>query len=469
MEQVDAVVIGAGSGGLSAAEFGAQLGLKMVLIEKNKIGGDCTWYGCVPSKALLKIAQIAQDVRTASDFGIATAPPTVDMVQVKHYINNVIRDIYAHETPEELEKRGIEVVMGEATFVERDVVQVGERKLKPRYVFLATGGRPFIPPIEGLADVPYHTNETLWDNERLPQHFMVIGGGPIGSEIAQGYRRLGAEVTVIDVDLLPREEPEARETVRAVFGREGIKVVQGLVASARMDGNDIVLRLKDSGEEIRGDMLLIAAGRRPTVDNLGLDIAGVDYTPKGIQVNNRLRTSNRRVYALGDALGKQQFTHYAAWQGSQAVRNAFLKPFTANALLDTVPATTFTDPEIARAGLTEAEARQRYGADVKVHMMGMDRTDRAVAEDDTEGFIKVVSRQNNKILGATVVNARAGDQIIEFINALDGGKRVGSLAEKMHVYPTYSTGIQLLSAFALAEEVVGGPLEAIVKLIARLN
>lgn len=443
-DRYDLVIIGAGSGGLTAAEFAARLGAKVALVEKERIGGDCTWTGCVPSKALLKVAKVAHQVRAANDYGVCVGQPAVDMAKVRAYVQQAVEAVYRHETPDRLAEQGIEVVMGAARFLNAQTLQVGERALSTKKFIIATGARPFIPPVPGLSTVPYLTYEQIFENDHLPERLIVMGAGPVGAEIAQAYQRLGAHVTLIDVGLLPTEEPEAAQVMSRVFAREEIHFVKGLATAVRQEGAEIVVNVEQ--QEFRGEMLLVAVGRRPNVGGLNLEQAGVNYSPKGIPVDNKLRTNIKHIYALGDCvLGNHQFTHLAGWQGFQAVRNALL-PGSSQGFSQIVPRTTFTDPEVAHVGLTEAQARDQYGDIVRVAYREMGRVDRAVCENDRDGFIKVVYKKDGRLLGATIVAERAGEAITEFTLALYHSLKLADLAAAIHVYPTYSAGAQQLAA-----------------------
>lgn len=442
-QEYDLVILGAGSGGLTAAGFAARLNASVALIEKVHVGGDCTWTGCVPSKALLKAAKIAHEARTAAHYGIRGAAPVTDMLRVREYVRSAIQAVYKFESPEELSKQGIDVIMGAARFLDAHTVAVQERTIRARTFLIATGAHPFTPPLEGIAQVPYWTYERIFDNDRLPARMIVIGGGPIGAEMAQAYQRLGSQVTVLDELLLPKEEPEARAALEQAFASEGIRVVRGLARSAREAGADVVVATDH--EELRGDFLLVAAGRKPNVSGLDLEKAGVEFSNQGIPVDDQLRTNVKHIYAAGDVLGGHQFTHFAGWQAFQAVRNALL-PGHASGFSDVVPWVTFTDPEVAHVGLTEAEARAKFGQPVRIAKWEMAHTDRAICDHDTGGFIKVVAKEDGVLLGATVVAARAGETITEFIHALRHNWKVADLAGAIHAYPTYSTAVQQLAA-----------------------
>ena len=439
----DLVIIGAGSGGLTAAGFAAQLGAKVALVEKNRIGGDCTWTGCVPSKALLKAAKIAHEVRTASRFGVSVNPPIVEMAKVREYIRQAIQQVYQFEGAEDLRKQGIEVIQGAGRFVDARTIVVGEQLMTSRAFLLTTGARPRIPPIAGLNEVPFVTYEQLFDNDRLPRAMIVVGGGPVGMEMAQAYQRLGARVTLVADQLLPKEEPEVREVMQRVFEREGARFVWGRAKSVGKKGDEIVVAT--DREEARGDLLLVACGRKPTVAGLDLEKAGVRYSESGIPVDDQLRTNVKAIYAAGDVTGGYQFSHFAGWQAFQAARNALL-PGSKSGLTGLVPWVTFTDPEVAHVGLTEEQARVKFGENVRVCRWQMSRTDRAICEDDRDGFIKVIAKTNGSLLGATVVNGRAGETITEFIVAIKHNLSISDLAGTIHAYPTYSTAVQQLAA-----------------------
>jgi pyruvate/2-oxoglutarate dehydrogenase complex dihydrolipoamide dehydrogenase (E3) component len=463
--EFDLVIIGAGSGGLTAAGFAAQLGASVALVEKNRIGGDCTWTGCVPSKALLKAAKVAHGIRTASRFGISANAPVVEMVNVCAYVRRAIEQVYQFESPEELQKRGIEVIHGAAQFVDSRNIRVEGDLVSGKAFLLTTGARPRIPSTEGLSDVPFLTYDQIFQNDRLPRSMIIIGGGPIGMEMAQAHQRLGAQVSLIADRLLPKDEPEAREVMRRVFEREGIRFVWGRAKSARRHGDEILLAT--DREEVRGDLLLIAAGRRPAVAGLDLEKAGVAYSEKGIPVDDHLRTNVNHIYAAGDVTGGYQFTHFAGWQAFQAARNALL-PGSSSGLTDLVPWVTFTDPEVAHIGVTEEVARSRLGENIRVCRWEMSHADRAVCEDDSDGFIKVIAKKDGSLLGATVVNSRAGEAITELIVAIKENRKISDLAGVIHAYPTYSTPVQQLAAEMAIEHTLAGVSGKIIRGLSKL-
>lgn len=452
----DLAIIGAGSGGLTAARFAARLGARVVLIEKTRIGGDCTWTGCVPSKALLKVAKVAHETRTASQYGITAGAPVVDMSRVRDYVRAAIGQIYQLETPETLQHEGVDVVIGAARFVDPRTVSVGPRSIRARSFLLTTGARPVVPPIAGLSDVPFQTYEQIFDNDKLPQTMTVVGGGPIGMELAQAYQRLGAQVTVIAEKILPKEDSQVREIMQRVLEREGVRFVHGRAKAAHKDGDAVVIET-DGGTEVSGQLLLVASGRKPSVAGLDLERAGVQYSEKGIPVDRKLRTNVKHIYAAGDVTGGYQFTHFAAWQAFQAVRNALL-PGSSSGLTDLVPRVTFTDPEVAHVGATEGECWR----------WEMTRTDRAVCENDLDGFLKLIVAKDGTVLGATVVGSRAGETISELIVAIQRKMKAADLAAAIHAYPTYSTAVQQLAAEIAAQRLLSGTSGRIIRGLSRL-
>jgi pyruvate/2-oxoglutarate dehydrogenase complex dihydrolipoamide dehydrogenase (E3) component len=462
----DLIIIGAGSGGLTAAGFAAQLGAKVALVEKHRVGGDCTWTGCVPSKALLKAAKIAHEARVASHYGIFTEAPKTDMAKVRDYVRSTIQQVYQHEAPDELEQQGIDVVLATASFLDANTIQAGERRLKAKTFLLCTGAHPFIPPIAGLNEVPFITYEQIFDNDKLPATMIVIGAGPIGLEMAQAYQRLGAQVTVVGDRLLPKEEIEVQEVMSKVFVREGMQFVWGKAVSANQDGAEIVVKTAQGGEA-RGELLLVASGRKPTVKGLDLEKAGVTFSDKGVPVDDQLRTNVKNIYAAGDVIGGYQFTHFAGWQAFQAVRNALL-PGSSSGFTDIVPWVTFTDPEVAHVGMTEAQARAKFNDNVKVNRWEMNKADRAVCENDVDGFIKVVSKKDGTILGATMVAGRAGEAITEFIVAIKNNLKVADLAGAIHAYPTYSTAVQQLAAGVAIDNLLSGTTGKVIRGLSKL-
>ena len=464
-QNYDLVIIGAGSGGLTAAGFAARLGAKVALVEKRRIGGDCTWTGCVPSKALLKAAKIAHGVRSAEHYGIDASPPVTDMRRVREYVRAAIQQVYQFESPEELQRHGIDVVIGTARFLDAQSIAVNDRTIRAKTFLITTGAHPALPPISGLDSVPFVTYEQIFDNDRLPETTIVVGAGPIGMELAQAYQRLGSKVTVIAERLLPKEEPEVRDVMQRVLEREGVRFLWGRATSARKDGDAIIVGA--GAKEVWGDLLLIASGRKPSVAGLDLEKAGVAYSGRGIPVDSHLRTNVKNIYAAGDVVGGYQFTHFAGWQAFQAVRNALL-PGSTSGFTNLVPWVTFTDPEVAHVGLTEAQAKEKYSDAFETHRLEMSQTDRAVCENDIDGFIKLVTKRDGTILGATIVAGRAGEAITEFILAIQHGLKAADLAGAIHAYPTYSTAAQQMSADLAVEGMLSGTSGTLIRGLSKL-
>jgi pyruvate/2-oxoglutarate dehydrogenase complex dihydrolipoamide dehydrogenase (E3) component len=464
-EPYEIVIIGAGSGGLVGARFAAKLGARVALVEKNRIGGDCTWTGCVPSKALLKAAKVAHGVRTASDYGVIANAPCIDMRKVHEYVRGAIEAVYQFETPEQLQADGVDVILGAARFVDASTITIGERVVRSRNFLLTTGARPRIPLIEGLNDVPFVTYENIFDNDVLPKTMIVVGGGPIGVEMAQAYQRLGAQVTVVGKRLLPKEDQDVQNQMRTLLEREGISFVFEQAKSAHRDGDAIVIAT--DRKEVRGHLLLIATGRTPAVSGLELEKAGVRYSPRWIVVDNRLRTNVKHIFAAGDVSGGHQFTHYAGWQAFQAVRNALL-PGSSSGITDLVPWVTFTDPEVAHMGLSEQQAITRFGTRARFHRWNMNRVDRAVCENDTSGFMKVITKEDGMIVGATIIAARAGEAIVEMVVAMKEKTKINELASTIHPYPTYSTAVQQMAADIAVEDFLSGVSGRVVRALSRI-
>ena len=465
----DLVVIGGGAAGLTAAPFAVQLGARVAFIEKDRIGGDCTWTGCVPSKTLIKSAKVAYQMRTADRFGLAPVDATVDLKQVMEHVRSVISEIYSHTTPESLRNQGMDVFLGEPHFIDAHTISVDGHPLSANYVLICTGAHPFIPPIAGLDKTSYLTYQNIWDLNDLPKHLVVIGGGPIGCELAQGFRRLGSSVTLVEGGdmLLPRDDNDASEILAQVFRIEGIDLrLKSSVERTWQDGSSI--HLTAGGDEIVCDTLLVTVGRRPSVDGLDLDKAGVRFGEQGIQVDRNLRTSQPHVYAAGDCLGGFQFSHYAGWQGFIAVRNALL-PGSSRGITDQVPWTTFTDPEVAHVGMTEEQARGKLGDNVLINSWPMKRVDRALNEAEDAGFLKLIYRKDRKLLGVTIVAAQAGEMINEWVVAMKHGFKVDELASVIHVYPTYSTASMQASAAVLVKSLLGGLSGQVIKRLAHVR
>ncbi|MGF1626623.1 MAG: dihydrolipoyl dehydrogenase family protein [Alphaproteobacteria bacterium] len=430
----DLCVIGAGSGGLSIAAGAAQMGASVVLVERDRMGGDCLNTGCVPSKALIAAAAAAHAARTASRFGIDCGTPQVDMPAVRAHVRDVIAQIAPHDSAARFEGLGVRVLRHHATFVDPRTVLAGDTTIRARRFVVATGSHPVVPPIAGLDLVPFLTNETVFDLDVLPAHLLVVGGGPIGVELGQAFRRLGSAVTIIEMaEILGAEDPELAALARATLTAEGAALMpRTRVEAVRAEGNTVVV--ETDGGHVRGSHLLLAVGRKAVVDGLGLAAAEIESGPGGIVTDAGLRSSNRRVYAIGDVAGHGQSTHLAAYHAGIVIRNALFRlPSRAKAA---IPRVTYMDPELAAVGLGEAEARARHGSFVQVLRAPFADNDRARAERSTEGLVKVVVTRRGRILGAAIYGRHAGELIQPWILAIGKGLRIDAMATLVAPYPT---------------------------------
>jgi pyruvate/2-oxoglutarate dehydrogenase complex dihydrolipoamide dehydrogenase (E3) component len=435
--EADICIIGAGSAGLSVAAGAAQLGAKTVLIEANRMGGDCLNTGCVPSKALLAAAKSASATHKAPSFGVHAGEPVINFAAVNAHVKSVIAGIAPHDSVERFEGLGCTVIQAHAKFIDRNTVEAGGQRVKARRFVIATGSRAATPPIPGLAATPYFTNETIFDNTLLPSHLIVIGGGPIGCEMAQAHRRLGARVTILDVaNILPKDDQDAVAVVRSRLVAEGIELIEGTSIS-RLDKTEIGVRVKLANGTIDGSHLLIAAGRQPNIENLGLEAAGIAVSKRGVTVDARLRTTNPRVYAAGDVAGGYQFTHLASYHAGIIIKNALFR-IPAKSQPAALPWVTYTDPELAHVGLTQAEANAIHGDKLTVLRSEFADNDRARAESETTGFIKVMVAPNGKIAGVTIVGAKAGELILPWVLAITQGLKIGAMTSIIAPYPTLS-------------------------------
>lgn len=437
----DLCIIGAGSAGLSIAAGAAQMGASVVLIEAHRMGGDCLNTGCVPSKALLAAAKAARSIAKANRFGIYTGPPRVDFDAVRRHVHGVIATIAPHDSVERFTGLGCKVIEARARFVDASTVEAAGKRITARRFVIATGSSAAVPPIPGLADGPILTNETIFDNAILPEHLLVIGAGPIGCEMAQAHRSLGARVTLVDAGpMLPKDDPAAVDIVRRRLVAEGIDLHERIkvLRVERTGGTVAVVIDNGSGEHrIEGSHILVAAGRRANVRDLGLDEAGVAFTAKGVTVDDRLRTTNRRVYAAGDVAGGYQFTHLAGYHAGIIIRNALFR-IPAKARPSALPWVTYTDPEVAHVGLGEAEAREQQSDSIRVLRADLSANDRAQAEGETDGFLQAVVDKRGRVLGATIVGAHAGELILPWVLAISQRLKIGALASVIAPYPTLS-------------------------------
>jgi pyruvate/2-oxoglutarate dehydrogenase complex dihydrolipoamide dehydrogenase (E3) component len=443
-EAYDVTVIGGGSGGLVAARLAAALGAKTLLIDKERLGGDCLHYGCVPSKSLIHVAHMAYQVRNAARLGLTTTAPEVDMDRISDYIQGVIKQVAVNE--EQL-IAGVHVQFGTVTFQSASTFMLNGNIMKSRNTIIATGSHPTIPQIEGLAETGYLTNEDTFDLNRLPDSLIIAGGGPIGVELAQAFARLGTKVVLIQGSerLLPKEDPEVSETITGVLRAEGVEVItEAHLIRTRRRGEQKVVTVYRGEKELEREAgeLLLALGRSPNVENLNLEAAGIVYDKKGIKVNSYLQTSTRNVLAIGDVIGGYLFTHVAAQEAGTAVRNALVPIAKKRMDYRVVPWCTFTDPEAARVGLTPREARQQY-RHVREIKLPYAQIDRAQAENAPTGFLKLVlAGKKDEIVGAHIVGTQAGELLGEIALAMRQRLSLHAIQATMRPYPTMSTGLQ---------------------------
>jgi pyruvate/2-oxoglutarate dehydrogenase complex dihydrolipoamide dehydrogenase (E3) component len=436
----DICVIGAGSGGLSVVAAAALMQVPVILIEKNRMGGECLNTGCVPSKALIAAGKHAAAMREAVDFGFTPVEIKPAFNRVNAHVQAVIAAIEPIDSAQRFEALGARVIKGEARFVDRRTVQVGEQMIRARRFVVATGSTPAIPSIPGLENVPFLTNESLFDLTRRPAKLLIIGAGPIGMEMAQAFARLGSQVVIVSQGpMLAREDPEAARLARLALERDGV-VFRTDAAIEKIEGKGEKLQAVLSGpsgkEAIEATHILVAAGRRPVTGGLGLEKGGIAFTPNGITVDGRMKTSNRKVYAIGDVVGPPQFTHRSNYQAGLVIRNGLFRlPVRATDAL--LPRVTFTDPEIAAIGLSETEAFA-LGRGVRMLRWPFAENDRAQAERRTEGFIKVMVDRKGRILGVTIVGHNAGELLTPWTLAMANRLKIGALMGITFPYPTYS-------------------------------
>lgn len=436
--ETDICVIGAGSGGLSVAAAAAAFGVDVVLIEKHKMGGDCLNYGCVPSKALIAAGKRAHTMRSSAAFGIAPAEPDIDWGKVNAHVHEVIAAIEPNDSVERFTGLGVKVIQAGGHFIDKKTVMAGQTKVKARRFVIATGSGPLVPPIPGLDTVPYFTNETIFDNTEKLDRLIIVGGGPIGMEMAQAHQRLGVQVTVLEgARAMGKDDPELAKVVLESVRKDGVDIREGaLVQSVGGSDGAIEVTIKtDAGEEVvHGTHLLMAVGRKPNVDGLGLEKGGITFDKRGIKVNDKLVTSNSKVYAIGDVIGGLQFTHVANYHAGIVIRQALFKlPVKVNDGI--IPWVTYTEPELAHVGLTETQAKERHG-EVSVLRWPYHENDRAQAERETEGHVKVLTDKKGRILGASIVGHHAGELIQMWSLAVSQKMKIKAMTDWISPYPT---------------------------------
>lgn len=432
--KADICVIGGGSGGLSVAAGAVQMGASVILIEGHKMGGDCLNFGCVPSKALIAAGAQAHAMTRGAQFGVPPTAPKVSYAKAKDHVRSVIETIEPVDSQERFEGLGVTVLRDHAEFVSPTQVKAGDHVIEARRFVVATGSSPLVPPIPGLDTVPYDTNETIFDLRKKPRHLLIIGGGPIGLEMAQAHCRLGSPVTVVEADrALGKDDPELAKIVLDRLRDEGVEIAEGAVAE-KVTGKAGAISIQTAdGRVFEGSHLLVAVGRRANVDQLGLNKAGIEVD-RFIKVDAGLRTTNRRVYAIGDVAGPLQFTHVAGYHAGVIIRS-MLFGLPSKARTDHIPWATYTDPELAQVGLTEHQARQTYGDAVEVVRFDYAENDRAIATRQTTGLIKVMVHKGRPV-GASIVGAEAGELIGIWALAIANKMKMSAIAGMVLPYPT---------------------------------
>jgi len=437
----DLIVLGGGAAGLVASTGAASLGAKTALIEKKKLGGDCTWYGCVPSKTLLKSSQVFSLLKNLNKYGIRPGGKAdFDTGGVMKHVRDVITKVSSHHPPEVFEKRGIKVLFGNAKFIDNRTLDLDGKKLTSKRFIICTGSHPMVPPIDGLKDIDYLTNENIFDLETLPKSLVVLGGGPIGIELSQAFARLGVQVSIVEMleQILFREDQEAAAVLKETLIQDGIKIHEAKKAVRfSKEADSVAVTIEDKSAKrstLLAEKALISVGRAPNLQGLDLEKAGVKYSGKGIEVDKTLRTTAKNIYASGDVAGPYQFSHMAEYQAIIALGNALL-PFKRKVDYEVVPWCTFTEPELAHLGLTEEEAKVKYGS-VKVYRSSYSANDRAVTDLEEKGLAKVICDRKNRILGAHIVGAKAGEIMHEYVLAKAAKSDIGTLSSAIHTYPT---------------------------------
>ena len=434
------IVIGAGSGGLVVASGAAQLGAKVVLIESDKMGGECLNTGCVPSKTFLKSAHVADDIRNSNYFGLRASLGNVNLSEVGKRVKSVIKAIEPHDSKERFESLGVDVFLQKGTLIDKHTVRVGERNITGKNIIIATGSKPLVPPIPGLKDVAYLTNENVFDLTTLPKNLIVLGGGPVGLEFGQGFRYLGSEVSIVDMlpHIFVKDDPEVAPIMEKKLESEGINLfLSSKIIEVKKERKDIIVITERNGQkkEVAGDYILVALGRVPNTKDLGLENAGIKTDKKGhVVTNERLQTNVRNIYACGDVTGPYLFTHMASYQAGIIVRNIIFR-LPSKVDYSGVTWTTYTKPEVAHVGYTEPWAKS-LGLYKDSVVVNLEEVDRAKAEKDEIGFLKLITGKRNKLIGATVVGEKAGEMIHLATLAIKRKLKATAFINLIFSYPT---------------------------------
>jgi len=446
----DAVAIGGGAAGLTTSGIAANFGAKTLMIEKERLGGDCTWTGCVPSKTLIKAASIVHQMKQGAKYGLDISGEKIDTARVMKHVDDIRNEVYEDaDRPEIFEAMGIEVVSGDASFVDEHTLKIVRsdgviREVTSRYIFICAGAKAFVPPIPGVDEVDYLTNESLFEIEKLPASLIIVGAGPIGTEMAQSFQRLGTKVNVLDMapGILMNDHPELTSLLKQELEKEGVTYhLEAAVKKLEKSGSGVKVVFEQNGVErsVESDSVLLATGRRANIDTLNLDAAGVVYTKSGVTVNDKCRTNKRHIYAVGDVTGRYQFTHMCEHMAKVATANALIKvPMKIDS--KHVPWVTYTEPELGHVGATEKELKEK-GIKFEVYRFPFSKIDRAITDSATTGMIQVYAKKwTGKILGASILGAHAGEMISQYALAMRNGVSLRDFSDTIHPYPSYGLG-----------------------------
>jgi len=471
MKDFDLTVIGGGAGGLNVASGAVQLGARVALIEKDKLGGDCLYYGCVPTKALIQSAKIASLIKRSKEYGFNDANISFDFKNIMAHMREVISKIGVNDDPKRFEDMGVKLFFGDGRFVDPHTFELNGRTITSKKFVISTGSRAVAIPINGLENIKYLTSESALELDSLPKSIIILGAGPIGLEFAQVFARLGSKVTVVEKmgQVLPREDKEISDTIESILKEEGIEIHTCLnVLQVKEEGNQKIVVAECSGQEktFKADEFMLAIGRAPNLEGLSLESAGVKVEHRNIVVNSSMRTTARNIWACGDVTGQYLFTHIAEYQAGLVVANALIPFMKRKANYRVVPWVTYTDPELGRVGLTEDEARQKY-RNIKVYKYDVKDLDRAVIEGEDRGIIKIVCTKKGKILGAHVLAPQGGELLHEFVLAMQNNLGVGSITRTIHVYPTLSQAVRRTTNKYYAEKIFSGWIPKVTKKLIR--
>lgn len=474
MRDFDLTVIGGGAGGLNVASGAAQLGARVALIEKKKLGGDCLYYGCVPTKALIQSAKIASLMKRSKEFGLNDTNISFDFKNIMNHIRDVISKVGVHDDPKRFEDMGVQVFFGNGKFLDPYTFELDGEKINSRKFVIATGSRAVAIPIKGLENIKYLTSESALELDYLPKSIIILGAGPIGLEFAQVFARFGTKVTVLEKmgQILPREDKEVAATLKSILKEEGIKIythveVDYVKQSDDLKSVEVIARCKGQQQTFQADVFMIAIGRAPNLEGLNLEAAGVKVEKRTIVVNSSLRTTARNIWACGDVIGHYLFTHVAEYQAGLVVANTLIPFVKRKTDYRAVPWVTYTDPELGRVGLTEDEARQKY-KHVKVYRYDVKDLDRAVIEGEEKGIIKIVCTKNGQILGAHVLAPRGGEIVHEFVLAMQNILGVKSITNTIHVYPALAQAVRRTTNKYYAEKIFSGWIPKVTKKLIRI-